>query len=189
MKRSTPLRRTGFKQKLTERGRSILDGTAPKIKITVDCDGEPPPTIQTVQVPFTPRPRTPAPSTGLLAQAMAMNGPGPTAKAIAALMKTPDRKSQRLRDSANGEECLVRIPGCPGDPAMTIWSHAPLGAAGKGKSIKALDLCGAYCCTYCDAVIDGQRPMPAGYTRDQALMDWFYGHMRSLVRARQKGVL
>lgn len=136
-----------------------------------------------------PKPRPVVGGAGLLAQAMAMNEPGPTNRAIASLLKTPDRKDQRIRDSARGEECLVRIPGCPGDPAMTIWSHAPLKAAGKGLGIKALDPCGAYCCTYCDAVIDGQRPTPPGYTREQALQDWFFGHMRSLVRLRQKGLL
>lgn len=103
--------------------------------------------------------------------------------------KTPDRVNQRLRDSAKGEDCLVRIPGCPGRADMTIWSHAPMKAADKGLGIKALDWCGAYCCTYCDAVIDGQRPLPPGYTRELALLDWFTGHMRSLVRAAQKGLL
>lgn len=103
--------------------------------------------------------------------------------------KLADRKSQKIRDSAKGEECLVRIPGCPADPSMTVWSHAPLGAAGKGGALKSLDLCGAYCCTYCDAVIDGQRPPPAGYTRPMAMLDWFVGHMRSLVRLRQKGLV
>lgn len=104
--------------------------------------------------------------------------------------KTPQRVQQSIRDSARGEECLVRIPGvCTSDPEKTIWSHAPLGAAGKGRSIKALDLCGAFCCTACDAAIDGQAPLPAGYSRAQALEDWFMGHMRSLVRLRQKGLI
>lgn len=103
--------------------------------------------------------------------------------------KTPGRVQQSIRDSARGEECLVRIPGCPADPAMTIWSHAPLKAADKGMGLKALDPCGAYCCTYCDAVVDGQRSMPSGYTRELVMLDWFMGHMRSLVRLRQKGLI
>jgi hypothetical protein len=104
-------------------------------------------------------------------------------------LKTPDRVSQAIRDSARGEECTVRIPGvCTFDPEKTIWSHAPLGAAGKGRGIKALDLCGAYCCTACDAALDRQATLPAGLTRAEVLIDWFYGHMRSLVRLRQKGL-
>lgn len=107
----------------------------------------------------------------------------------AATPKTPDRVNKQIRESARGEDCTVRIVGaCTHDPATTIWSHAPLGAAGKGGAIKALDLCGAYCCTACDAVIDGQQPLPPGTTRAMAMLDWFMGHMRSLVRLRQKGL-
>lgn len=103
--------------------------------------------------------------------------------------KTPNRVQQSIRDSARGEECTVRIPGvCTFDREKTIWSHAPLGAAGKGRGLKSLDLCGAYACTACDAVLDGQAPRPAGMTREQVLVEWFFGHMRSLVILRQKGL-
>lgn len=103
--------------------------------------------------------------------------------------KTPDRVNQKIRDSARGEQCTVRIIGaCTGNPEATIWSHAPLGAAGKGRSIKALDICGAYACTACDAVLDGQAPIPPGQTRESVQLDWFMGHMRSLVILRQKGL-
>jgi len=96
----------------------------------------------------------------------------------------------KITESARGEECLVRIPGvCSFDPTKTIWSHARHGAAGRGKGIKALDLLGAYCCTSCDAVYDGQAPRPAGMTREQVDLDWFMGHCRSIVRAVEKGVI
>lgn len=114
----------------------------------------------------------------------------PPRRPIISLAKTPERKSQAIRDSARGEECLVRIVGaCTHDDSMTIWSHAPLNAADKGGAIKSLDLCGAYCCTACDAVIDGQRPLPLGASRTSVMNDWFHGHMRSLVRLRQKGLI
>ena len=96
----------------------------------------------------------------------------------------------KIRKAANGEDCLVRIPDvCTFDPAKTIWSHARWYAAGRGKSIKADDLCGAFCCTDCDAVYDGQRKPPEGYTRDQVDMDWMHGHLRSLVRLRELGLV
>lgn len=105
-------------------------------------------------------------------------------------LKTPNRKNQAIRDSARGEECTVRIVGaCTHDPEMTIWSHAPLQSADKGGQIKSLDLCGAYACTACDAVVDGQRPLPPGASRVSVMNDWFNGHMRSLVRLRQKGLV
>jgi hypothetical protein len=99
-------------------------------------------------------------------------------------------KQTRITKSANGEECLVRIPGiCTGDPATTIWSHARWGAAGRGRGIKAVDLAGTYCCTACDAVFDGQRNPPDGYTRDMVDADWCMGHFRSLVRLGEKGLI
>lgn len=114
----------------------------------------------------------------------------PVADMADPVLKVGERRDQRIRDSARGEECTVRIIGaCTFNPEHTIWSHAPLQAAGKGKSIKAVDLAGAYCCTSCDAVIDGQRPLPPGATRDSVMLDWFMGHMRSLERLCRKGLL
>jgi predicted amidohydrolase YtcJ len=113
--------------------------------------------------------------------------------ALAALAIPPrieNRADHKIRDSARGEACTVRIVGaCTHDPAYTIWSHAPLQAAGKGRGWKSIDLAGAYCCTACDAVIDGQRAMPPGATRDSVMLDWFMGHMRSLVILKQKGLV
>lgn len=107
----------------------------------------------------------------------------------APLQKISAPRDQRIRDSANGEACQVRIVGvCTHDPAQTIWSHAPLQAAGKGRSLKAVDLAGAYCCTACDAAVDGQRPLPPDATRESVLLDWFMGHMRSLVILKRKGL-
>lgn len=149
-----------------------------------------PPQRQATQSTYTPRPRqvvgegvlwrTVGDSCRLLAQPLA---PMP-------MPKTPRGRAGAIRNSARGEECTVRIIGaCSHDPDKTIWSHAPLQAAGKGRSMKAIELAGAFCCTSCDAVVDGQAPLPAGATRESVLLDWFMGHMRSLVRLAQKGVL
>lgn len=100
-----------------------------------------------------------------------------------------DRTCQSIRDSARGEACEIRYPGCPSDPAMTIWSHNRHADAGKGQRLKALDLCGAYGCTYCDAIYDGQRPLPEGMTREQAELQWYRAHDRSMVKLAQKGLV
>jgi len=95
-----------------------------------------------------------------------------------------------ITKSSKGEDCQVRYVGvCSHDPAKTIWSHARHGAGGRGKGIKALDIAGAFACTDCDAVYDGQRPRPAGMTREQADLDWFMGHLRSLVILCEKGLI
>ena len=93
----------------------------------------------------------------------------------------------KIRESARGEDCQVRIIGvCSNDPQMTIWSHARWGAAGRGRGIKAHDLCGAYCCTSCDAAFDGQ--IRTVYSRDEIDADWCQGHFRSLVMLIDKGL-
>jgi hypothetical protein len=103
--------------------------------------------------------------------------------------KTPGRVQQSIRDSARGEPCLIRLPGCPGNPERTIWSHCRSGRAGKGAAIKAIDLLGAYGCTHCDAIYDGQAPVPPGWTREMVDLAWWEAHGESLVLAKQKGVI
>lgn len=96
----------------------------------------------------------------------------------------------KITESARFEDCTVRIPGvCTFDPAQTIWSHARTGRAGKGRGIKAIDLAGAYACTSCDAVYDGQRPRPSGMSKEQVDLDWFNGHLESLVKLQEKGLV
>ena len=131
-------------------------------------------------IAYTPRPREPAKPVAAVSQA----------RASVRVPKTPDRREQAIREFARGRECTVRLVGvCTFDPEKSIWSHAPLQAAGKGRGIKSIDLCGAIACTACDAVVDGQAPLPAGATRDSVLLDWFMGHMRSLVQLRQEGIV
>lgn len=117
----------------------------------------------------------------------------PVGQAVARVMpaqKTPDRVQQSIRDSARGEECTVRIEGvCNFNPATTVWSHGPFNDAGKGMGIKGLDVIGCYACSACHDVVDGRATRPAGMTREQVLLDWFFGMARSLVRLRQKGIL
>lgn len=107
----------------------------------------------------------------------------------APIMKTPERKSQAIRDSARDEACLVRLPGCPGDYKLTIWSHNRHARAGKGRGIKSIDLNGCYACAvWCDAIYDGQMKLPPGVTREQVELAWYHAHAESLVKLRQKGL-
>ena len=138
---------------------------------------------QAKQIDYTPRPREAAKSIGLLPTgAFALAGPA------LVLQKTPNRKEQAIRDSARDEDCLIRLAGCPQRRDMTIWSHCRHARAGKGGAIKALDLAGAYGCTYCDAVYDGQIKRPEGMTLEQVEIAWFLAHVESLVKLRQKGL-
>lgn len=96
----------------------------------------------------------------------------------------------KIREAARDEDCLVRLPGvCCFDPAKSIWSHAKWASGGKGRGLKAIDLAGAIACTSCDAVYDGQAKPPPGMTRDEIDLAWFHGHLRSLVRLKEKGII
>lgn len=95
----------------------------------------------------------------------------------------------KITDSARGEDCMVRYEGiCTFDSNTTIWSHCRHGAAGKGKGIKAIDLAGTYACTACDAAYD-QMQNAKHMTRQELDLDWFMGHVRSLVRLKEKGLI
>ena len=59
----------------------------------------------------------------------------------------------KIRKSARGQECQVRLPGvCNFNPETTVLAH--IGGAGIGR--KASDLHGAYCCSACHDVLDGR---------------------------------
>lgn len=67
----------------------------------------------------------------------------------------------RLRKSARGQQCMVRIPGiCNFNQETTVLAH--LGGAGMG--IKSHDLHGAFCCSACHDEIDRRtRIVDAAY--------------------------
>lgn len=62
------------------------------------------------------------------------------------------KKIQKLRDSARGEECTLRIyPYCNGDPETTVLCHLP---SGSGMGQKSPDWFAVYGCSSCHDVID-----------------------------------
>lgn len=71
----------------------------------------------------------------------------------------------KLRKSARGRDCQVRIPGCPGNPETVVLAHGNGSAAGKGMGMKSPDPIAAFACQYCHDVIDGRRKPPPGWTR------------------------
>lgn len=64
-------------------------------------------------------------------------------------------RSQKLRDSANGESCTLRLPNvCNHDPDTTVLAHLPFG--GHGKGIKAGDDHAVWACSACHDVLDSR---------------------------------
>lgn len=40
--------------------------------------------------------------------------------------------SKKLRDSARGQDCALRLPGCRHNPEYTVLCHLPVGMRGVG---------------------------------------------------------
>lgn len=100
------------------------------------------------------------------------------------------RTDHRIRDSARDEECHVRLRLiCNGRRDTTVWAHWPGLDGDRGMGMKAVDLCGAYACFDCHNAIDGRALLPEGITRTEVVLDFFHGHMRSLVTLARKGLV
>ena len=94
------------------------------------------------------------------------------------LQKSRRHESKKLRDSARGRECMVRIPNvCNHNPETTVLAHLNGGGMGTKKS----DLMAAFACSSCHDVLDARVGRAGFYTRDEiALM-----HREGVERTQQ----
>lgn len=91
--------------------------------------------------------------------------------------KSQPVKTSKIRKSAKGQPCLVRVPGiCNGNSETTVLAH--LNGAGLGA--KAGDHEGAYCCSSCHGWLDG------GYAQEGVARDtrdlW---HLQGVIRTQR----
>jgi hypothetical protein len=75
----------------------------------------------------------------------------------------------RIRESAKGEDCTIRIPGvCNGDAATVVLAHLPaMKMGGKSPDFQA-----AYACSGCHDMVDG-RKQPLSHDK-RTLQCWFF---------------
>ncbi|HEY4365885.1 MAG TPA: nuclease domain-containing protein [Steroidobacteraceae bacterium] len=60
-----------------------------------------------------------------------------------------------LRDLANGQNCMLRIPAvCNGNSETVVLAHIRRGFYGRG--IKPPDTCGVWACSACHDALDGR---------------------------------
>lgn len=94
-------------------------------------------------------------------------------------------KTSKIRQSAKGEPCLVRVPGvCNGNPETVVLAH--LNGAGMGR--KQADHKGAYACSDCHAWLDGGYT-GQGHFRDYRDLMHLEGVMRTQDRLIEKGLM
>lgn len=107
------------------------------------------------------------------------------------LTKTKPIRSQKLRDSARGEDCTLNIEGvCNYDPATTVLSHLP--DESHGGSRKSDDHVACYGCSSCHGFIDGSIVKSGRLrTQFQEMSEWFYrrAQNRTLRRMIEKGLI
>ena len=91
----------------------------------------------------------------------------------------------KIRKSAKGEECQVRIPQkCNFNPETTVLAHLN----GGGMGMKSNDIHGAYCCSACHDVLDGRDRQILFSQFDLDI--WFYeGVFRTQLILIDKGLL
>ena len=62
--------------------------------------------------------------------------------------------SKKLRNSARGRDCTLRLPGiCNFDAETTVLAHLPCGT--KGVGTKSNDHIAVFACACCHAYLDG----------------------------------
>ena len=90
----------------------------------------------------------------------------------------------KIRKSARGEECQVRLVGiCNRNSETTIFAHK----GGGGMGMKSSDIHGAYCCSSCHDAIDGRIKADAlGF---QVQIDFYEGIFRTQLILIDKGLL
>lgn len=62
--------------------------------------------------------------------------------------------SQKLRDSARGQACTLRLDGCGYDNGTIVLAHLPCGQ--KGMGMKGPDMIACFACANCHGVIDSR---------------------------------
>ena len=93
-------------------------------------------------------------------------------------------KRSKIRESARGQDCQVRIGHvCNFNPETTVFAHRN----GAGLALKASNLHGSYCCSSCHDVIDGR--VPSGYTPVQIELMFFEGIMRTQLLLIEQGLV
>lgn len=93
---------------------------------------------------------------------------------MSGLQKSLRHESKKLRDSARGRECQIRIPGiCNRNNETVVLCHVNGGGAGTKHS----DLLSTYGCSDCHSAVDGR--IKTQYSKQELDLMLLQGVMRS----------
>lgn len=95
-----------------------------------------------------------------------------------------------LRELAKDKPCMIRLPGCNGDPATTVLAHYRLSGY-TGIGMKPDDYAfGAWSCSNCHDKVDGR--VKTEHSREIIRLAHAEGVMRTMAevrRMKQEGLL
>lgn len=60
----------------------------------------------------------------------------------------------KLRKSARGKDCTLRLPCCNHDSETVVLAHLP--SSSRGMGMKSPDWWGVFCCSACHDALDGR---------------------------------
>lgn len=93
-------------------------------------------------------------------------------------------KTTKIRQSARGEDCQIRIPGyCNFNNETTVLCHKNGGGAG----MKSNDIHAAYGCSGCHDVIDGR--IQTEFSQDEIKVMFYDGMVRTQLILIDKGLI
>lgn len=93
-------------------------------------------------------------------------------------------RSRKLRDSARGRECQIRIPGhCNFNSETVVLCHV----SGGGIGGKCPDILAAYGCSACHDAVDGRSP--SAYSQEARDLMFWQGVGRTLEIMAQEGLI
>ena len=97
------------------------------------------------------------------------------------------REPKKVRDSARGEQCCVRLPGvCSFDPETTVFAHISKVRQGHGMGIKTDK--GSYACSKCHDVVDSRAPLPKHLSKMEVVIAFYEGVFETQDRLFKKGL-
>jgi len=93
----------------------------------------------------------------------------------------------KIRESARGEHCTVRLPCCNSNTETTVLAHINGIRFKHGTGKKVNDLLGAYCCSSCHDVLDGR--VKHNFERDYLKLAHYEGVMETIMKLSEKGII
>lgn len=98
------------------------------------------------------------------------------------------REPKKVRDSAKGEQCCIRLEGvCSFDPEKTVFAHVVGVRMGHGMALKTS--IGCYADNKCHDVVDGRVKRPAHLSHEAVRIAFYEGVIETQLKLLEKGLL